>query len=240
MEKIKKIKPFLQAQLFILKRKAYEFFGNEKFSKPYYGHDELLKYIDKKNGFFIVGGGNDGYFQDPTYYLERFRGWTGIIIEPTRIKKYCRVNRPQSVIFDVALVSHDFSGTNLTLVDCNTMTIVKDGVAGYQDWVSAGEQAQKIIAHEITVLALTLDALLAKYFARYPKRQIDLVTLDLEGYELEALKGLDLQKYQPEFLLIEIHRPERKEAIDSYLGNRYRLVTVIEATDYLYQKNTHV
>ncbi|MFA5000619.1 MAG: FkbM family methyltransferase [Candidatus Paceibacterota bacterium] len=232
---LKKIKPYLFAQLTILKRKIYEWWGDEKFSKPYLGHDKLLKYINKKGGFFVVGGGNDGYFQDPTYYLERFLGWTGIIIEPTRASRYCQINRPRSIIVKKALVSCDFLKPVLTLIDCNAMTIVKDDSFDYLDWVRAGEKAQKITAREITVPTSTLDSLLDEYFLSHKMRTIDLLTLDIEGYELEALRGLSFRKYKPNFLLIEIHSEKRQKKIGSFLDYNYQLITIINGVDYLYQ-----
>lgn len=237
MQKIKKIRPYLSAQFDIIKRKTYELFGYDKFSKPYPDHDKLLKYLDdKKNGFFVLGGGNDGYNVDPTYYLERFRNWTGIIIEPTKIKKYCKFNRPKSIIHDVALVSSDFTEANLTLIDCNAMSVVKNSFTGYEDWVKAGEQAQRIKAKEITVSVSTLDSILDKYFSTHPAKQIDLIILDLEGYELEALRGLSLDKYRPEFLLIEIHTLDRKREVEDYLNDKYRLVDIFDSNDHLYKR----
>lgn len=235
LEKFKKIKPYGQAHFSILKRKLYEFIGNDRFSKPYKDHGKLLKYINKKGGIFIAGGGNDGYFEDPTYYLERFSAWTGFIIEPTKIKKYCKINRPNSTIFDVALVSHDFKEDNIKLIDCNAMTVVKDSFEGYKDWVKAGEKAQNLVSKEITAPVATLDSLIDKYFSNHPFKQIDLLTLDLEGFELEALKGLNLNKNKPEFLLIEIHNSKRKEEIENYIGEHYTFVELLDSRDYLYK-----
>lgn len=231
----KKIKPYSVSQYFIIKRKIYEFCQIDKLSKPYPDHEKLLKYVDKKNGFFVVGGGNDGYQDDPTYYLERFRSWTGIIIEPTKIKKYCRINRPRATIIDKALVSHEFSNSSLTLIDCNAMTVVKDSFDGYQEWIRAGEQTQKIVAKEIVVEVTTLDSILENYFHHHKPRPIDLVTLDLEGYELEALRGFDLVKFHPTFLLIEIHTPERKREIENFLGVNYRWLEKLNQADHLYK-----
>ena len=56
-------------------------------SKPYgvekmEYHNNLLKYIDFNSGFFIELGGYDGFFHSPTYYLEKFKNWQGILVEP--------------------------------------------------------------------------------------------------------------------------------------------------------------
>lgn len=63
--------------------------------------------------------------------------------------------------------------------------------------------------------------------------KVDLVSMDIEGHELKALQGFDIERFQPELLVVEGQRPPvRKyfedhgyEQIDRYLemdrGNRY-------------------
>jgi hypothetical protein len=77
-----KVIPYLKYIVTLYKRKIFEQFGSDEFSKPYAGHDKLLEIINFKNGFCIEVGGNDGYFHSPTYYLERFKGWRGVLVEP--------------------------------------------------------------------------------------------------------------------------------------------------------------
>lgn len=236
MIKLKKTINYAKAWLNIFKRKIFESFGNEHFSKPYGDHSKLLSHINKKNGTFIVGGGNDGFFQDPTYYLERFKNWNGFIVEPTRIKKYCRVNRTKSKIYNVALVSNDFNDKKISIIDCGAMTIVKNSSYSQKDWIRLGEEAQKIKSREILVTARTLDSLIDDYFSNSNKREIDLMTLDIEGYELEALKGLNIDKNQPDFILIEIHDLNIKTLIDNYLEKYYDLIDILDSRDYLYKR----
>lgn len=42
---------------------------------------KLAKYLDFREGFFIEAGANDGYAQSNTYFLEKKRGWHGLLIE---------------------------------------------------------------------------------------------------------------------------------------------------------------
>lgn len=66
-----------------IRRKIYESFGNPKYSRPALNDldSKLEKYLNFQNGFFIEVGGNDGYKQSNTYYLEKFLGWRGILVE---------------------------------------------------------------------------------------------------------------------------------------------------------------
>jgi len=38
-----------------------------------------------------------------------------------------------------------------------------------------------------------------------PVKEIDFLSLDVEGYEIAVLGGLDLNRYRPKFMLIEIY-----------------------------------
>lgn len=101
-----KIVPYIKSRYKIYERAVLEFLNIEIKSKPYSGHDELINAIGFRDGFFVVCGGNDGYGFDPTYYLEKFRGWTGIIVEPlpkaaTLCKKKQTVFKNISICFSV-------------------------------------------------------------------------------------------------------------------------------------------
>lgn len=235
---IRKIYPYLGSKLSRTKRKIYELAGNEKLSKPYAGHDKLLKYLNGRNGFFVEVGGNDGFFQDPTYYLEKFRGWTGIIVEPLPVSRRCQRNRPNSLVVNVAVVGPDYPGKSIAFIDCNAMSVIKNGVPGYEDWIREGERCQRIKAEEIEVPAMKLSDILDEYFANHPTKQIDFLAIDVEGYELNVLKGLDLSRYQPVHLLIEILKPAKQGEFEEYLKDKYELTDIIGYDDYLYTLKT--
>lgn len=234
----KKILPYLKSRVFFYKKKFYEFLKIDKLSKPYPGHQKILKYLDFEDGFFIECGANDGYFQDPTYYLEKFKNWRGILVEPLpKVFKNCLKNRKRSKVYNYALVSPDFSKKIITLCDCNAMTVVKGSFEGYENWIKSGEIAQNIISQEIEVSAKTLQSLIDEYFNRYGKRKIDLLVADVEGYELEVLKGLDFNKNTPEYLLIEMQTEERKIEIEKYISRfGYNLIEEVGNRDFLYKK----
>ena len=49
----------------------------------------------------------------------------------------------------------------------------------------------------------TLNSILKN--SKFKNKRIDFLNLDIEGNELNALKSIDLKKYQPKLICVEIH-----------------------------------
>lgn len=230
---IKKIIPYIKSVFFPTTRTIFEFFKIDHFSKPFAGHEELMKIFDYRDGFFVEVGGNDGYLCDPTYYLEKMMGWKGIIIEPLKISSL-KTNRKKSIIIQKAAVSSE-SDKIVKIIDCNAMSFIKGKLDGSyeQHWKKKGEICQNIISRELEVPADTLSNILSEHLL---KRDIDLLTIDVEGLELEVLRGLDLDKYQPKFILVEAHNRDRFEKIAKFLYKKYEFYKKITDIDFLFIK----
>lgn len=150
-----------------------------------------LLFQQKRNGFFIELGAYDGLTQSNTAFLEFERGWKGILIEPSYTQYVsCTKNRPNSICIHGACVSNDHNESTIQGDFQNNMPT--SSVNGLRNESNSLTQ----------VNAYTLDSLLETYAKDAP---IDLISLDVEGYELEVLKGLSLNKVRPRFLLIEVY-----------------------------------
>ena len=51
--------------------------------------------------------------------------------------------------------------------------------------------------------------------------EIDLLSLDIEGYEIEALRGLNLSKYKPKVMVIESDSKQHEKGLDEIVGPHY-------------------
>jgi hypothetical protein len=66
---------------------------------------------------------------------------------------------------------------------------------------------------------------------------IDLLVLDIEGQELNALAGLDLERHRPGHMLIEaLDLVSQRPAIECALAPRYDLVEALTPHDFLYRR----
>ncbi len=227
----------LRRKLSKLRRIFFETIGSDRYSRPSL-HDidrKLEKYLIHRNGFFIEVGANNGFSQSNTYYFERFRGWTGILVEgiPELYQK-CILTRPKSRVFNCALVSDNFPEPYVTMKYANLMSIVQGSFKSEdceENYVKEGSEIQNVIPYEVTVPTRTLTSILDEC----KLNEIDFLSLDVEGFELNVLKGLDFNKYRPKYMLIEALEAESREEIEEYISDLYVQVDRLSCHDFLYK-----
>jgi FkbM family methyltransferase len=198
---------------------------------PSTGHSSINRIIvdeyfhDMRDGFFIETGSCDGIFQSNTFYLETELNWSGLLIEPNpNYVKECIVNRPKSKVYECALVSFDFKDDHTVLY-----SIASKGAMGTVEdrgmWIN--ETETPVIHQKISVRTLTsiLDEIQPK--------EIDFFSLDVEGYEINVLQGLDFEKYKPKIIVIECHG-DTITPVHKILSPLYTMDNKISDRDYIY------
>ena len=162
-------------------------------------------FATKPNGFFIESGGQDGLFQSNTIVAERLYGWNGLLIEPSKVlAPLCReVREPASLCITAALVSY------------GGPSFVRDpgGAPGDQIGIFKGNASESTDRRAIA--AFPISVILAKNGVRH----VDLWSLDIEGYELAALKGLNWTNpaHRPTWILIECRPAHHQEMIFEHM-----------------------
>ena len=228
---------FTQLKLAIkrLFRRTMEWFGCERFSRPaWYDIDRKLQnFLPNRPGFFIETGAHNGYALSNTYFLERFKGWKGIMIEavPEHAAE-CRKERKKSMVFNCALVADNYNKDHIEIYDASLMSVIPGAMEKEKEHLEKAAQFERNLSLAlIKVKARTLTSILEECNIQ----KIDFFSLDVEGYELEVLKGLDFERYQPEFILVEANN---REAITEYLRSRYTIVGELSHCDILFQRST--
>jgi FkbM family methyltransferase len=220
---------------FRARRSAFERFGSERYSRPalHAMDSKLDRIINKKNGTFVEAGGHDGYTQSNTYYLERFRGWRGVLVEPMpEMAEQARRNRPGSRLFQCALVGAADDGGRVEMEFGDLFTKVHAG-NGDEGWVRnglvLGWRDHRVESVPARSLASVLD--------EAGVGSVDLLSLDVEGYEAQVLGGLDLARYAPAWILVEMHDLDAgRREIGGVLGERYVEHEQISPVDVLYRR----
>jgi FkbM family methyltransferase len=226
----------LRKKISKLRRSLFEVVGSDRYSRPslYEIDRKLEKYLNYRQGFFIEVGANDGFSQSNTYYFEKLRGWTGILVEGIpELYKQCLLERPNSKVYNCALVSSDFQEHYVTMKYSNLMSIVKGALKSEEadeNHIRNGSKIQKnIVPYEIQVPARTLTSILDECQVN----EIDFFSLDVEGFELNVLQGLNFDKYRPKYILIEA---SFKEEVEEYISNLYIKIDQFSYHDFLYKR----
>jgi FkbM family methyltransferase len=224
----------LRQDLSRARRLAFERLGSPRYSRPALHRMDVAldRIIDRDGGVFVEAGGFDGFTQSNTYYLERFRGWRGILVEPMpELAALARRNRPAARVIRGALVDGAFDAPTIFMEFGDLMTTVSR--PGAEQWAAAGLVQGWRDPRIEAVPARTLSSIIEE--AGDPP--IDLLSLDVEGHEAAALAGLDLGRHAPAWILVEMHDlGAGRAAIAPALGDRYVEHGALSPVDVLYRR----
>jgi FkbM family methyltransferase len=193
---------------------------------------KIIAYLPENPGFFIEAGANDGIRQSNTFVLEKKFGWTGLLVEPIpRLAKLCSKYRKRSTVVNAALVPFAESGKFVNLEDVDLMTSMQLDVrseAG-ERWIQSAESIQGIKRKSVQVRGRALSEIIDEM----DSPNIDFLSLDVEGYELSVLEGLDLSRHCRKLMLIETSQEsEVSDLVSPYL----KKVAFLSHHDILYRK----
>lgn len=196
-----------------------------------YDLDYLIYTIFRKpNGIFIEAGANDGLRQSNTMYLEYYKNWTGILVEPVK-EVYDELVQNRSAASEKfhALLSNknrDAETVLYTPENYGLLSVVDDEKAPKMMLRNNGN---KPVAK--TVPCRTLQSIIDE--SKFKDAVIDILVLDVEGHELQVLQGIDFDKTRIKYLLIE-QLDENDESVFDFLRSRYIQLGRLSEHDYLY------
>lgn len=198
---------------------------------------KLTASINTAPSYYIEIGANDGVSQSNTLLLELLHGWHGLLIEPVP-STFQRLKRNRSsrrnFLLRAACKSEETSAQVVDLLYSNLMTVSLGMDSDIADPAAHAMKGQKYlgpedVVHQESAPAVTLTQ--ALNLAGAP-REIGLLSLDVEGVELEVLRGLDFGTYNVEWILVEVRDLPRVRDYLSAFG--FTLQAKLSHHDYLF------
>ncbi len=208
--------------------------------KQYYGlnnlDEKLERFVDKDDGFFVELGANNGVDQSNTLYFEKFRNWRGVLVEPT-LHNYlvCKANRSKiTKIFCNACTSFSYQEKFVEIIYSNLMSTPIGLESDIGDPLQHAQEGRRfLLKHEENVsfgaVARPLSFILDEADA---PAVIDLLSLDVEGAEIEVLNGIDHDKYKFRYMCVESRSFERLNTLLVNVG--YQFIEKLTVHDYLF------
>lgn len=163
-------------------------------------------------GFFVEFGAADGVTFSNTYWLEREKKWFGLLCEPD--PRHEIVSRSNCIIERCAVGPKGV----VKLGQCKEPQLsgVKRKPLPYESEVRA--------ICFFDVMSMPLSELLE----RHSIWRVDVLSIDVEGSEIEAWKSLDLDRWRPRLVIVELItwglKNISREIIDTVCADGYDLV----------------
>lgn len=180
--------------------------GREYFSQ--FGEDIVLENIfgRKKGGFYVDVGCYHPKHWSNTYLLHQ-REWTGINIDidAYKIQSFNRV-RGKSINICSAVSNEEKEITYYCSRDYSPVNTLDQNFANE---MTSKKPRVNYVAKQTK--SRMLDNIILE--TKFCEREIDLLSIDVEGHELPVLQSLNFEVYKPKVLVIELH----KEMIDEIL-----------------------
>lgn len=192
----------------LFKRKKFSQGGEESFLDKYF--------IKQEKGFFIDIGCHDPFRYSNTQALYK-KGWNGINIDanPDVIIKFNKYRKRDTNI--CALISNITNQQEYCYYNDHALNGIHDNKR--KDFLI--NKGYKILKTE-TINTTTLNEVIEK--SKY--RVIDLLSIDVEGHEMEVLKSINLHMYPVELIIVEENGNENE--LRTFLKNKYSLIEKID------------
>lgn len=159
------------------------------------GEDLILETLlsHTKKGFYVdVGANHPIKFNNTLLFYNK--GWSGINIEPSSSRMWLfKIFRRRDINLNIG-IGKENSEVDFYVFKESTLSTFDKGAS--EEYQKMGHPLKKVVKIKI----LPLKDILEKYV---PQKQIDILSIDTEGFDMEVLQSNDWEKFRPRFLIIE-------------------------------------
>lgn len=178
-----------------------------------FGEDRVLSEIfrGKRDGVCVEVGANDGVADSTTLHFENL-GWQCVLVEPN--PELCGLIREKR-----KAMLHECAASNLTGMTTLYVAEGAERAHGVSTICESHEARGRIESYGFTVRPIRvrtqrLDDILESSALR---GNIDFISIDVEGHELEALQGMSLKRWSPKIILVEDNSNFQNAAVRKWL-----------------------
>jgi FkbM family methyltransferase len=167
----------------------------------------------KTDGTFVEVGSHDGYSWSNVWGLAEI-GWKGMCYEPiAELFEKCRaIHRLHDVVVSFCCVGDKDGVTKLYL---NENPTIDEETVEKSPWGDRYLPDNYILSPVIT-LNTSLQTV------QWP-HEFDVLSIDVEGAELQVLRGIDLEVWKPQMIILETHEgnPDIRRTFHVSILNEY-------------------
>lgn len=208
---------------------------NKYFSQ--YAQDKFLNekiFQEKKNGFFVDLGANDGITLSNTYFFEKYLQWGGVCVEPipeifeklqyerkSKNINACVGDRKKKVNF---IVFREKKSEDKYWV--NMLSGIKDFIdEAYIDSV----KDVAVVDREFAIDMITMDEILEK-----TNKVIDYLSIDIEGSEYLVINNINFSKYFINTISLEMNHTNYNRCYKQLIDNNFCLLKIFRTQEAIF------
>jgi FkbM family methyltransferase len=182
------------------------------------GDEELIIrhfFNDRRGGFFVDVGAFHWENNSNTNYLEKHLDWSGIGIDalPFLVHGWSKF-RPRTKFYNYIVTDH--SGTVETLYAAGALSSIREDHLDLFPGAAAKHEPGAPESYEVPTI--TLNELLEGV------EKIDLLSMDIEEAEPQALAGFDIERFRPELVCIEATATVRDQIAAYFESHGYERI----------------
>lgn len=184
-------------------------------------------FFSDNGGFFVEVGAHDGHFASNSYGLVN-AGWSGIQIEPipnlaSKLRSTAATAKGKIIVHEGAVAATGVGQVVLTLGD----TLTSANPLRVREYKNFNWSRRWISEEKITVPARSLTEILDLHNS---PTDLEVLMIDVEGFERDVMSSFDFEKYRPQMLIIELSdfhpditstRDSDRRLYDELLGRNY-------------------
>jgi FkbM family methyltransferase len=210
-------------------RMIFDRYGRTSYAQT--GEDMILNWLFPSNkGFYVEVGCNHPKAYSNTFNLYK-RGWNGLCIDANKnlILEYKRFRR-NDISVCAAISNHKRKAIFTEFFDSFISSLELEHVVKWEK--------KKPIKQRRTLITRTLNDVLYEFNA--PKC-FDLLSIDVEGHDYEVLLSINLNRYTPKFILIEMHKfdisnPSSNKIYNYLISMNYVMIGYLVMNGYFAKK----